>query len=123
MSKLQDLTHPDILLPRIGSNINYSDSYSAGIENLDTSYQGSYLKAGLVVGLGSPDDSWNLELIGDNINDEIVFGKCNQNTYADAALGSAGTGTNVQGPSGQPEVTCHTERGRSVWMRLTVNFR
>ena len=112
----------DGMLLRLGSNVAYSDSYSAGIEDLDTMYQDSYVKTSATMSLIGPEERWSVDLIGDNLTDEIVFGNCVQGTFADAALGRPGTGTNVQGPSGQPEVTCFAERGRSIWLRLTWNL-
>ena len=110
----------------LAGNLSYSDSYSASSTNLADAYQDSYVKLSANVGLASSEGGWKVELIGDNLTDEYVYGNCAPAGYADSLLMGqdatfAGTG-GVGGPGGQPETACFTSRGRSVWLRLTVNI-
>ncbi|MFO7603499.1 MAG: TonB-dependent receptor [Gammaproteobacteria bacterium] len=112
---------------RIGSNTNYSSSYSASSTNIPSGYQDSYTKTSASIALIGADNRWMLEVIGDNLTDEFVYGNCAPAGYADTLLFGqgaewAGTGTVTGGPGGQVENACWVERGRSVWVRLTFNF-
>jgi iron complex outermembrane recepter protein len=110
---------------RFGSNTNYSDSYSASSTNLPSAYQDSYTKTSANIGLIGPDNKWEIEVIGDNLTDEYVYGNCAPQGYANTLLFAeplAGTGTENGGSGGQPEVACWVERGMSVLMRFTWNF-
>ena len=107
-------------------NMSYSDSYVASSTNFPDAYQDSYVKLSANVGLGSSDGGWRFELIGDNLTDKYVYGNCAPQPYADTLIfgradGFAGTGAGG-GLAGQPETACFTTRGRSVWLRLTVNL-
>lgn len=99
---------------RLGSNTQYSDSYSASPTNFKDAYQDSYVKTSANIGLVGANDRWVVEVIGDNLTDEIVYGACNPQTYRENYIvGSttAGTGT----ANGKlPENACFVERGRSV---------
>ncbi|WP_321390683.1 TonB-dependent receptor [Emcibacter sp.] len=110
----------------LASNLSYSDSYSASSTNIADAYQDSYVKLSANIGLGSNEDGWRVELIGDNLTDKYVYGNCAPAGYADSLLmgqdaAFAGTGA-AGGPGGSPETACFTSRGRSVWLRLTVNL-
>ncbi len=106
---------------RFGVNANYSSSYLTALQNRKDMYQDSYVKTSANISLSGVDDGWMVELIGDNLTDEIVTGNCISSPYADAQLfGNTYTGSTLTGISGVDELACFAERGRSVWMRLTV---
>ncbi len=110
---------------RISANTSYSDSYSASSTNIPSGYQDSYTKSSAAIALIGGDERWVLELIGDNLEDELTYGGCAPQGYADTLLFGqeiAGTGTVAGGPGGKPENACFVEPGRSVWLRLTWNF-
>lgn len=111
---------------RVGSDVSYSSSYSASSTNID-GYQKDYSKTSASIGLIGADERWSLELIGDNLTDEYVYGNCAPSSYADTLLfgqgqSIAGTGTSTGGPGGQPENACWVERGRSLLLRFTMNI-
>jgi len=111
----------------LGSNTSYSDDYSATSTNIPSGYQDSYVKTSATVSLSGPKDQWKVELIGDNLTDEIVYGNCNPAGYTNTLLlggtpAFAGTGTVNGGLAGKAENACYADRGRSVWVRLTWNF-
>jgi outer membrane receptor protein involved in Fe transport len=115
----------DDMTLRFGSNTNYSDSYSASSTNFGDAYMDSYTKTSANIGLVGPDERWQVEVIGDNLTDEFVYGGCAATSFADNILvgqSLGGTGTANGGPGKQPETACYVERGRSVWLRLTWNL-
>lgn len=110
---------------RIGSVVTYSDSYSASSTNIPTGFQDSYTKTNANISLSGVDDRWKVELIGNNLGDELVFGNCAPAPYQDTFIfGSPikGTGTVDGAAGGKAENACWAEPGRSVWLRLTWNF-
>jgi iron complex outermembrane recepter protein len=110
---------------RLGSIATYSDSYSASSTNLPSAYQDSYTKVNANIGLMGADGKWQIEVIGDNLTDEYVYGNCAPQGYANTLLFAeplAGTGTANGGSGGAPEVACWVEQGMSVLMRFTWNF-
>jgi len=111
----------------IGSNTNWSDEYMTSSQNYEGAYQDSYWKTSATVGLAGADDSWVVELIGDNLTDEYTYGKCSPTGYANGLIFGtdkvrANNGGTSRGQYGLPEVGCNIERGRSVWVRLTLNY-
>jgi len=84
-------------------------------------YQSSYAKIDLGVTLQSPDNRWEVSLLGKNINDKIIAGFCANSNYANGAiLGGEITGGTTRGPAGIDEMGCFSDRGREIWLRLTV---
>jgi outer membrane receptor protein involved in Fe transport len=107
----------------ITSSNKYSSPFftSSGINRPnDDNIQDEFIKANLGVTLNAPDDRWQLALIGNNLTDEIVSGNCGIfNAANGSVLGGHITGGDRLGVAGHSEVNCWTERGRSVWLRLT----
>ena len=86
----------------------------------EDNYQGSYVKSDLSLAVGDRDDRWELALIGKDIGDEITSSFCSATNFAGGTvLGAPITGGATSGPAGYAEKGCNTERGRSVWLRLT----
>jgi iron complex outermembrane receptor protein len=102
----------------IASNNQYSSSYLANL-GLDF-YQKSFLKADLSVTLQGRDDRWELALIGKNIGNEITSGNCANANNQNGLLGGQITGTTASGPAGIDEIDCFMDRGREVWVRITL---
>jgi len=87
----------------------------------EDNYQGGYIKSDLSLALGDRDDRWEVALIGKNVGDKITSSFCSATNFAGGtALGAPITGGATSGPAGFAEKGCNTERGRSVWLRLTV---
>jgi iron complex outermembrane receptor protein len=106
------------------SNSNeYSGKY---IRSLDVNYPGdvttqkSYLKADVSVALRGPENRWEIALIGNNITDKLVAPLCSSSNAANGLIfGGDITGGPTRGPAGVGEYACFTNRGRSIWARLT----
>ena len=62
------------------------------------------------------------ELIGNNLGNEIVTGNCIHGNYQDGGpvFPTVVTGASFRGPAGVDELLCLPDRGRAVWMRLTL---
>src|SRR5207237_4536433 len=84
-------------------------------------YQPAFFKSDLSVALRGPDERWELALIGKNITDKITMRSCSNSNLANGSLlGGQVTGGTTRGPAGIDEVGCRAERGREVWLRLTL---
>ena len=85
-------------------------------------YQPSFFKADLSFTLKSPDNTWELALIGKNIGNEITTGNCSNGNRMTGNAGGLITGTSTRGIAGTDEVGCWTDTGRELWVRLTVRL-
>jgi len=84
-------------------------------------YQDSFVKIDASIALRGPEDRWEVALIGKNINDKITSGICSAGNYAGGLfITPVTTGGTDPGQVGFGQTNCFPERGRSVWLRLTV---
>jgi iron complex outermembrane recepter protein len=106
----------------LATDNSFSSSYYTSLGLRDDFIQDGYIKMGGSIAIKSPDDQWELALIGKNLNNEITSGYCGPSNYANSSNSSGATqitGGTTSGPDGIDEVACSVERGRSVWVRLT----
>jgi iron complex outermembrane receptor protein len=101
----------------LSNNTQYSSKYLTGLGF--PYYQKSFFKTDMNITLQGPNDRWEFALIGKNLNNALTSGNC---SHSDAQGGLLGTvaGTNFSGPAGTAEIGCWMDRGREVWLRLTV---
>ncbi|CAN7579826.1 TonB-dependent receptor [Phenylobacterium sp. LjRoot219] len=103
----------------LNSNSRYSSRYKATLSF--PYYQPAYLKTDLGLAVRGPRDRWELALIGKNLGDKLTTGACgNLNAQSGNLRGGAVTGGTGRGPSGVDEIACFVDRGREVWLRLTL---
>jgi len=107
----------------VANNNQYSSKFATflavGRPDADN-YQSKFLKSDLSFTLKEANDRWEVALIGKNITDKITSSACSATNFAGGGLqGSPITGGTISGPAGFAEKGCYTERGRSVWVRLT----
>jgi iron complex outermembrane receptor protein len=105
------------------NNNSFSSKYvttlAANRPNQDN-YQKAFAKIDLGVTLASPDDRWELALIGKNITDKITAGFCVNSNFANGAVfGGTIEGGTTSGPAGIAEIQCYANPGREVWLRFT----
>jgi iron complex outermembrane receptor protein len=87
----------------------------------DDTFQSAYVKVDLGVSLKSPDELWEIAVIGKNINDKVTAGNCSVANIANGVvLGGEITGSTGRGPAGIDEKVCWADTGRELWLRLTV---
>jgi iron complex outermembrane receptor protein len=104
----------------VASNNHYSSKYNT---NLDLPYfQKGFIKTDLSLTLQGPRDRWEVALIANNIGNQLTSSACsNFNGQAGGPfLGLQQSGTNTSGPAGIDEIGCFMDRGREVWLRLTL---
>lgn len=103
----------------LNNNSRYSSRYRANLAF--PYYQPAYFKTDLGLALRGRRDRWELALIGKNLGDKLTTGNCaNQNAQGGNVLGGVVTGGTGRGPAGVNEIACFVDRGREVWLRLTL---
>ena len=87
----------------------------------DDFWQKAYFKSDISVAVRGEDERWEFAVIGKNIGDRLTSSSCTaSNTAAGVVGGGQITGGATRGPAGVDELSCFVERGREVWLRLTV---
>jgi iron complex outermembrane receptor protein len=105
----------------IGGNVTYTDDFFQALLTDPNFIQKAYAKVGASVALKGRDDAWEVALIGNNLTDKITAGYCYNGSRQGATIfGGVVSGTNARGPGGGDYPGCIAERGREVWLRVTV---
>jgi iron complex outermembrane receptor protein len=108
----------------LGSSSQYSSRFTTFLSKNypgNAIYQGSFIRTDASLALGGSDDRWEVALIGKNITDKVTAGNCSpSNAQNGLIFGGQTTGGTTSGPAGFGEVSCFAERGRSVWLRITL---
>jgi iron complex outermembrane receptor protein len=103
----------------VSSNNHYSSSYNTVL--LDPYFEKGFIKTDASIAIQGPRDGWEVALIGKNLNNAITTGLCNNyNAQGGASLGGQVTGGTGRGPAGVDEIACFMDRGREIWLRLTL---
>lgn len=101
------------------SSTQYSSKYLTGLG--EVYYQPEFFKTDLSATLQDRRDRWELAVIGKNLNNALTSGNCtNYNAQGGLLPGTEITGTNLRGPAGSDEVGCYMDRGRELWLRVTL---
>ncbi|CAN7342742.1 TonB-dependent receptor [Phenylobacterium sp. LjRoot219] len=99
----------------------YSSKYLTVLGLRDDFYQRGFIKTDLSLTFRGPEERWEFALIGKNLGGELTTGNCSVSNIANGSvLGGQVTGGTTRGPAGIDEVACYMDRGREVWLRLTV---
>jgi iron complex outermembrane receptor protein len=105
----------------LGANGNYSSSFYTNLVALPAYKQRDYFKFGANIALRDANDGWEVALIGNNLGNRITAALCsNSNTQNGTVFGGQMAGGDTPGPAGADELGCVAERGREVWLRLTL---
>jgi iron complex outermembrane receptor protein len=102
----------------LSSTTQYSSKYLTDIAF--AYYQPAFFKTDVSLTLQGPKDRWEVALIGKNLNNALTTGNCGNSNIQGGLIGGYLTGTNLRGPAGTDEINCWMDRGREVWMRLTL---
>ena len=112
---------------RNGMKVIFSNSNQFSTRYLDNLglrsdfYQKSFYKTDLSVTVQGPRDQWEIALIGKNLNNALTTGNCtNANVQNGQILGGQINGGTTSGPAGPDTLLCFIDRGREVWLRLTL---
>jgi iron complex outermembrane receptor protein len=117
-----DLPLPNGMKLSFSSNNSYSSRYLTNLLARADMYQRAYVLADATLALRGRDDHWEVAAIGNNLSNKLYTGNCtNFNAEAGQVLGGQTTGTTLPpGPAGVDELTCQYNRGRAVYLRLTL---
>jgi outer membrane receptor protein involved in Fe transport len=107
----------------LGASGQYSSKYSTNV-TFDPAYlQRAFVKFNANVSLKGPNEGWEVGLVGNNLFNKLTTGTCLAGDYA-GSVGVFGntdvSGAPTAGPSGSDEVFCAVDRGRELWIRLTL---
>jgi outer membrane receptor protein involved in Fe transport len=84
-------------------------------------YQQAYVKTDLSMILRGPRGRWEFAVIGKNLGDKLTAGSClDQNAEGGNIFNAPNFGKTSNGPAGVNEVACWVDRGREIWLRLTL---
>jgi len=99
----------------------YSSRYLANLGRRPDFYQQAFAKFNASVALKGKDDRWEVALIGNNLTDKLTTGSCGSLNYAGGQVAPGIiSGAAAKGPAGSDELHCIFDRGREVWLRLTL---
>jgi len=107
----------------IGSATSYTTKFFTGLTDRPFLIQNAYFKTGANVALRGPDDGWEVAFIGNNLTDEITSGQCSGSPNQSGVFFATGQnvqGTNTLGANGDDEALCNADRGRELWLRVTL---
>jgi len=107
----------------LGATVTYTSEYYTALidRNAPGFLQGGFAKANLSASFGGPDDAWAVALIGNNVANKITTSHCdNAPVLGDILFSGEVSGTNTRGPGGDDYPTCLPERGREIWLRVTL---
>lgn len=106
-----------------GAFANFSSKYSLNLIDHSGFYQKGYMKANASVTLKDMKGLWEVALIGNNLNNKITAANCfNSNSQNGVFFGGQISGGPLPGAAGNDEASCVAERGREVWVRLTMKL-
>jgi iron complex outermembrane receptor protein len=104
-----------------GVNGQYSSKFLNNLGRRDDFYQPAFFKLNANIGIRAENDSWQLDLIGNNLTSKFVAGACAQFSAQTGQIFLAPeTGTNSRNIAGVDELACTPEKGREVFLRLTL---
>ncbi len=110
----------------LGVNAQYSSKFLRGLgrfNGLPGLTQPAYTKINANVSFGPDDEGWRIAVIGNNLTDKFTAGNC---TTFSAATGQViappVSGAQARNATGLDELACIPDRGREVFVRLSVKF-
>jgi len=108
----------------LGSSTTYSSKYFNNITILPGYTQPSFFKTNANIALKAPNDRWEIALIGNNLTDKVTTGFCaGTNVVNGVVFPGQLTGEATNGLPGNAEAVCLADRGREVWLRLSVKLK
>lgn len=105
----------------VGAGVQYSSDYLVDLGRRQHGLQDDFTKLFANIRLKTPDDRWEVALIGNNLTNQLTTGGCYDINYpAGAAFPGMISGAPIRGPAGSGEILCAYGQGREVWLRLAV---
>ncbi len=110
----------------LGSDVQYSSKYLTllGLAKVRPNfYQKSFFKLNTNISISGANDAWELAFVGNNLTNKIVTHTQGSAAIAGGLFFVGGiTGGKSAGLGGLDETLSQAERGRELWIRLTVRF-
>ena len=104
-----------------GTDVQYSSKHLTGLLRRDDAYQKGFAKWNASLALKGRNAAWEVSVIGNNLTDKTNVNATNSANYAGGVFfPGAILGGPARGPSGLDERIGCTDRGREIWVRLTV---
>ncbi|MFC0205172.1 TonB-dependent receptor [Novosphingobium soli] len=105
----------------LGLNGQYSSKFLRNLGDRADFYQPAFFKLNGNVALAGDTDGWELALIGNNLTNKYTSGNCTQFSGATGQIFlSPLTGGTTRNAAGVDELACIPDRGREVFLRLTL---
>jgi iron complex outermembrane receptor protein len=105
----------------LATDWNYTSKYVTTLVDLPGFRQAPFYKINASIALRGREDAWEVALIGNNLTDKLTRGLCfNSNVQNGTIFGGQVNGAALPGPAGNDEAVCALDRGREVWIRVTV---
>jgi outer membrane receptor protein involved in Fe transport len=106
---------------KFGLSGQYSTEYSANLGRRRDFIQDAFAKLNANIAFVGANDRWEVALVGNNLTNVLRGGLCpNLNYPGGAVFPGSITGGAIRGPAGSDEILCAIDRGREVWIRLTL---
>lgn len=104
----------------VGADAQYSSKYWSNLGRRRDFIQPGFVKLNANLAVKGEDDLWEVALIGNNLTNKLRSGTCTNLNYSGNNISGIITGGPAKGPGGSDELTCTFDRGRELWLRLTL---
>lgn len=103
----------------VGLDMRYSDDYNASVSKIPDAIQGSFTVVDATLRFLSPDQHWDLSVIGRNLGDEAIAVHADDRPLSGGASGFPAASPNLGLRS---DAFMRLQRGRQIWAQLTYRF-
>jgi outer membrane receptor protein involved in Fe transport len=105
----------------LGADAQFSTKYLGNLGVFDDFFQKTFAKLNATVSLKGKDDAWEVAFIGNNLTNKLTLGSASSANYAGGLFfGGVIKGGPGNAPGGDDEVFGYFDRGRELWIRLTL---
>jgi outer membrane receptor protein involved in Fe transport len=103
------------------ADAQFTSKYLTGLGNRPDLFQSGFAKLNASITLRGKNEAWEVALIGNNITNKLNVNNTSSANYAGGVFfPGAISGGPARGPSGQDELLGYVDRGREIWIRVTL---
>lgn len=106
----------------IGSRTAYTSKSSMNLLDQPGFFQKDYVKTNANIALRGANDRWEVAAIGNNLTNKLTSGNCVNAPFRNSLFGGQVYGQATQGVLGDDYAQCNIDRGRELWLRLTLRM-
>lgn len=111
----------DQLSIALSSDNQYSSRYLTTLGTRSDFYEKWFIKTDFSATIKGSHDRWEISVIGKNLGDVVTTSHCDAANFRNGTIfGGVTTGGLTSGPAGPAQLACFADRGREVWLRVTV---